>query len=238
MPTRTKSVGFVGVVCSPSRCSLTLALVEAEDATVATMECLESRTSDPVTGTDGRAGDLSCRGSWACHFTPASLPLPTAGTGCRPVISVSAALPCPSQSWSPLCGLRHLCYRVTGKKLPWNAPQRVTWTSLLPKARQRSGLPQGRSWLICLKPPGTEIVWPLGVSRGAYPLSWQRILGLLYFLNPPLSEWETLIRSPPHYLTPRLTSTVPAAMVALGWSRTGLSLPLVCWWAQNWMQKS
>lgn len=58
-----------------------MALVEVEDTIVATVEYLESRTSVPVMGVDGHVGDLSCQGSRACRFVPASLPLPTAETG-------------------------------------------------------------------------------------------------------------------------------------------------------------
>lgn len=94
MPTRTKPVGFVGVVCCPSHCSLTMALVE--DTTVAVVEYLESRMSVPITGMDG------CVGTWAAgalgHVIsplPAFL-CPPLRWAHRLVVCVSTASPCPS----------------------------------------------------------------------------------------------------------------------------------------------
>lgn len=103
-PTRTKLSGFVGVACSLSHCSLTVALVEVEGATVATLECLESRTSVPVTRMDGLPGDLSCWGSQhVISPLPASL-CPVLRQTRRLVICISTASPCPSaQHISVLC---------------------------------------------------------------------------------------------------------------------------------------
>lgn len=73
--TETKPVRFLGVICSPSHCSLTVALVE--DTTVATVKYLEPKTAPAVPHRDGCVGHLSCWGSWACCFIPASFLLPT-----------------------------------------------------------------------------------------------------------------------------------------------------------------
>lgn len=60
--TKTKPVRFLGVICSPSRCSLTGALVEVEDTTVATVEHLESRTTPAVPATG-----MDVWGTWAAE---------------------------------------------------------------------------------------------------------------------------------------------------------------------------
>lgn len=60
--TKPKPVRCSGVICSPSHCSLTVALAEAEDTTVAAVEYLEPRTAPaaPATG-------LDVWGTWAAE---------------------------------------------------------------------------------------------------------------------------------------------------------------------------
>lgn len=60
--TKPKPVRCLGVICSPSHCSLTVVLVEAEDTTVATVENLESRTAHAVPATG-----LDVWGTWAAE---------------------------------------------------------------------------------------------------------------------------------------------------------------------------
>lgn len=60
--TKTKPVRFVGEICSPSHCSLTVALIEVEDTAVATVKYLESRTTPAVPATG-----MDVWGTWAAE---------------------------------------------------------------------------------------------------------------------------------------------------------------------------
>lgn len=95
---------FLGVICSPSHCSLTVALVEVEDTTVATVEYLELRTP-PVSQPQGwMCGAPELLGLLGMLFHPCQLPSSFLRQSHRLVICVNTASACPSaQHISDLC---------------------------------------------------------------------------------------------------------------------------------------